>query len=104
LPAAIDAPAGRQSPGRRGHCLRASHSPGYCKVAGLELICSGIALNQQPLTATQYVLPELTMRAFYVIEQEDIVVPRVQVRQAMSGSDFARVTAITELRVVTFTA
>src|SRR5262245_17254481 len=96
-------------PAAYGRCARRSAGDGRASASSLglarrtrppDLVGGGVALEHQPLAAAQHVLPELAMRPLWVVEQEDVVVPGLQIAGAVRRPRLRGVAAIAELRVV----
>ena len=105
-PLAVDAPALGQAPGQRaGHRgVVFQGEPVAGRAGGTDLIGRGIALQHQPLPAAQHMLPIFAMRTLGIVEQEDMVVPGLQIAGAIGGPRLAGVAAIAEFGVVALAA
>ena len=64
----------------------------------------GIAHDDEPLAASLHVLPELPVHALGIVEQEDILVPRLEFRRAVLGPAFAGVPAVAKFGVLALPA
>jgi hypothetical protein len=68
------------------------------------VIGRGAALEHDPLSTPEHMLPKFLVQTFGIIEQEDIVMPDLRFPGAMDGTPPTRISAVAELRVVAFAA
>src|SRR5215813_5066358 len=108
-------PCGRRAKTKlvsRGRCVRRSAGDEKANVSRLalaavrwaDLVGRRIALQPEPLPAAQHMLPELAMRPLRVVEQEDVLVPRLDVARSVRRPHLRCIAAVAEFRVVTLAA
>src|SRR5882724_13572366 len=70
------------------------------KTRRLHSVVGGIALENQPMSATQDMLPILPMQFVRIVKKKHIVVPRPRISRAMNWSELCCIPAVTKLRVI----
>ena len=69
-----------------------------------DFVSRGVALEPEPLPTAEDVLPELAMRSFRVVEQEDVIVPSLEIAGSVRRPRLRGIAAVAELGVVALAA